>query len=197
MRNIFNLTPVVDAAHDFLEKYTITARTVYEDVACTPDSFLEDEIGFSRAECFMRNATPKLNDSILGPECSVPSPPTKIAYELVLAGQGETSAKYIEFMFDMFLKLSNVTVHYYCSGSPRQLHVDTGRGQVTAPYDLSCGNLSQRQSLHITLDGISEKVVNLNARLMAFGEGHLYLTEVQSNAPRRGMYSGSNCCVII
>ena len=192
--NIFNSTPVVNAAQDLPEMYAITTRTVYEDAACTPDSFSrEDETRFRRATCSVRNATspiPKLIDLDLGPECSVPSPPTEVAYE-PLVGQAERgiSPKYIEFMFAGFSNIiSNVTVHYYCSGSTHQLHIETGRGRKTDPYDLSCGSMTQRRSLLIMLDGAPEQVVNLHVGLaQGMGEDHLYLTEVQFDAPKRGI----------
>lgn len=193
-QNIFcisNLTPDVDAGQVFPEMYSIRTRTVYEDAACTPTFFSGDETRFNRAECSINDSTgptPKLIDLVLGPDCSVPSTPTEVAYKLV--GSYRFSAELIRFKFANFFLLSNVTFHYYCSGTPHQLHIDNNRGDKFAVNNLTCGDVMQRKSLTTTLNSTVIRV-SLHAKSQG---GHLFLTEVQFSVPRRGMFS---CYILI
>ena len=167
------------AVRVFPSSYEICSPAVYNDTACSPASNQDRPTPYSLVSCFMRYSTgvnPKLNDTELGPENGIPSPPTDVAYTL---GGPVTKIfeTWIGFEFVSRISLSRVTLHYYCTGTPPQLqlvHVYAS-GMATSTMTPSCGDTAHRQSLTFNISSSTQSVA---LRVRRNGD-YLYLTEVQ------------------
>ena len=133
---------------------------MYEDRACSPVSSRHRSPSNAVVTCFRRQSgvTPKLNDSVLGPENELRSPTTDVAY--TISGTTATYERWISFEFVSLVSLSHVTLHYF--GTLSQLRLVTE-------------NTARRQSLTFNISTNTRKV-----DLTVQGNGGLfYLTEVQ------------------
>ena len=194
--------PPVGAVQVFPGSYEIHSAAVYNDTACSPASNQGRPTPRYLVSCFMRRLTgdtPKLNDTELGPDNGLPSPPTDVAY--TLGGPSPTGhfETWMQFEFVSRVSLSHVTLHYYCTGTPPQLQLRDSSGMATSTMIPSCGDTAYRHSLTFNMSGSTRSVAFMVKR----NGGYLYLTEVQFfNAatpyPGTDIYTGMNIhCIVM
>ena len=145
----------------------------YEDAACSQISSSNRSQAQS-VTCFTRQATgatPKLNDTDLGPVNGLPTTPTDVAYILNSSVGYEMQ---IEYEFVSNVSLSQVTLHYYCTGTPPQLWLrDDSGGETSRETPSYAGTERRCLTFNITTS-------TLNMTLwMRHGGGQFYLTEVE------------------
>ena len=119
-------------------------------------------------------ATPKLNDTDLGPDNELPNPTTDVAYTLGGPATGLLKT-WIQFEFVSRVSLSRVTLHYYCTETPPQLQLVDASGRATSTMIPSCGDTAYRHSLTFNMSGSTPSVDFMVKR----NGGNFYLTEVQ------------------
>ena len=133
--------------------------------------------------------TPKLYDTELGPENGLPSPTTDVAYTLGGPSQTGQFETWIVFKFVSRVSLSQITLYYYCTGTPPQLRLkDASDMPATSIITPSCGDTIHRHSLTSNVSSSTMSVTFTVKRK----EGYLYLTEIKffSNLiPDPGTYS--------
>ena len=117
--------------------------------------------------------SPKLYDTELGPEDSLPSPPTDMAY--TLGGTMPFFEAWVKFEFTNFVLLLDVTLHYYCTGTPPQIRLVDASNVPTLTVTPSCGDSAHRHSVSFNMSSFT-KVVFLSVKSSG---GWFYLTEVQ------------------